>query len=68
MGAALEKAAGKAQRRCLSFPIAPSLPRREDGERGGGGGWLTPGSPQRTPDGFDSVPLKTSSGSANLEL
>lgn len=27
-----------------------------------------PFSPQRTPDGFDSVPLKPSSGSTDLEL
>lgn len=27
-----------------------------------------PRSPQRTPDGFDSVPLKPSSGGTDLEL
>lgn len=41
---------------CLSFP------------RRGSGGALTPRSPQRTSDGFDSVPLKTSSGSTAMEL
>lgn len=48
--------------------VSPSPPGGVDVEQGGGGGSLMPGSPQRTSDGFDSVPLKTSSSSANLEL
>ncbi|XP_053943737.1 endosome/lysosome-associated apoptosis and autophagy regulator 1 isoform X3 [Cuculus canorus] len=50
---------------CWSSVLHFSLP---GGGTEGLEGTLTPGSPQRTPDGFDSVPLKPSSGSSAMEL